>query len=119
VAEQGDTVIYTIVIRGLESTVLITDTVPPGLSYQASSLSATAGTPDDTNAPDLYWSGTLSARDIVTITYQTTVTTAERTAITNQAQVRAQGESPQIWDEVIIVNGEEIYVPVLSKDSNF
>ncbi|MFN2165758.1 MAG: hypothetical protein ACK2U9_05815, partial [Anaerolineae bacterium] len=50
----------------LTATVYITDTVPTGLTYVPGSLDVAGGTGayDDSNAPELTWSGVLSPADI-------------------------------------------------------
>ena len=117
-ADQGDTVTYTVVVNDLTSTVRVTATVPSGLDYQAGSLSATTGATDQSAAPILCWTGDLYAGETVTITYCTTVSTADRTAVTTQVPVSAPGEDTQTWEAVVVVNGEHSYLPVVAKGNS-
>jgi uncharacterized repeat protein (TIGR01451 family) len=97
-ATLGETIAYSIVVRGFSAsptaTVHLTDEVPAGLAYAPGTLSATSGTVDDAMAPALYWAGTLNPTSIVTVTYDTTVDTAEPQDVTNLATVAAPGAQP-------------------------
>jgi uncharacterized repeat protein (TIGR01451 family) len=77
-AELGERVTYAVAIRNstgpLSQTVLFTDVVPTGMVYVPGSLTATTGAADDTTAPMLTWSGTLTPTPAVTITYVAAVT---------------------------------------------
>ncbi len=74
----GQTITYTVVVRDtgapLTATVYLTDDLPVGLSYLPGTLTATAGTVDEGEAPTLHWSGTLTPTPAVTVTYGAVVT---------------------------------------------
>jgi uncharacterized repeat protein (TIGR01451 family) len=97
-AVRGQTITYTIAVRGVgvpvTATVYLTDVVPTGLSYVPGSLSATAGTADDANAPILHWTGVLSPTPVVTVTYTVMVETADAQVITNTAAIASPGYQP-------------------------
>jgi uncharacterized repeat protein (TIGR01451 family) len=91
----GETVTYTISIQDLNvpltTTLYLTDDLPVGLSYVPGSLTANTGVVTDTGAPLLEWRGTLEGSSIATITYAAVVSTADDTAITNQAALSTRG----------------------------
>ncbi|MBN1875888.1 MAG: DUF11 domain-containing protein, partial [Anaerolineae bacterium] len=97
-AQAGDRVTYTVNLRGHTlpptSTVRFTDTLPGGLVYVPGSLSATSGIPDDTLAPTLLWSGSVSPTLPVTITYAATVTFSSTVMLTNTAYTAAPDYGP-------------------------
>jgi uncharacterized repeat protein (TIGR01451 family) len=96
--DPGEIVTYTIQLvntGGLTSqSVSVTDLVPPGLSYVPSSLSASQGTWDDSQAPTLSWVGSLGMSPNITITYQVMATGEIIGSIVNQAVVSAAPISP-------------------------
>jgi uncharacterized repeat protein (TIGR01451 family) len=114
---HGQTVTYTIVVRGLEAPlsapVYVTDTVPAGLSYLPGTLTATGGAAADTSAPTLLWSGILSPTGAVTLTYAVTVTAPNAQAITNQAAIAAPGYETITRAATIVVNGYSLYLPLV------
>jgi uncharacterized repeat protein (TIGR01451 family) len=110
-AIHGQTITYTVVVRDtgapLTATVYLTDEVPTGLFYLSDTLTATAGTVTDTDAPTLRWSGVLSPTPAVTVTYAVAVvatpdvnanhaiaTVAMPQFITNTAIIAAPGYPP-------------------------
>jgi uncharacterized repeat protein (TIGR01451 family) len=114
---NGETLTYTIGIRGITTTVQLTDEVPVGLSYLPGSLTATMGTVTDTLAPTLHWSGNLSATPAVTITYAVSVsiTTTTPQVIANTAIAAALGHQPITSTALIIVNGHTVHLPLILK----
>ena len=113
----GDTVAYTVTVQNLTApltaTVYITDTVPTGLDYVPGSLNAVGGTGtyDDSNAPELTWSGVLSPTSMVTMTYQAQVTTASAAEIMNTATIDAPGYQTITVTATIIVNPRQFWLP--------
>ena len=95
---HGQTITYTVVVRDtgapLTTTVYLTDEVPSGLAYVSGTITATAGTVNDDNAPTLRWSGTLTPTPAVTVTYAVTVSAAAPQTITNSAIIAAPGYPP-------------------------
>ena len=118
-AMYGQTITYTVVIRDLAAPlaapVSLTDVVPAGLSYVSDSLSATSGTPDDTAAPTLRWSGTLSPAPVVTVTYAVTASTASSDYLTNTAVIAAPGYETLTRTVGVLVNGRRVYLPLVMK----
>jgi len=118
-ADYGDTLTYTLQIINqglpLTNTVYLTDTVPAGLSYVPGSLNASGGSVDDSNVPILYWTGALSPTQSVGITYAVTVTSQLSQAITNSAVISASGLPSMTRSAMIIVNGQELYLPLLMR----
>lgn len=120
-AWQGETVSYTIVVQGLSApltaTVYLTDVVPAGLVYIPGTLAATAGTPNDSLAPTLTWSGALSPAPAVTITYAATVTAANPQAIVNQVTIAAPGYSTMTRSATLLANPRQIFLPLVRRRS--
>ena len=110
---HGQTVTYTIAVRGITTTVQLSDEVPTGLSYVPGTLAATVGTVIDTNAPTLRWSGVLTPTPSVTVTYAVTVNTAEAQLITNTAAVVASGYQTITSTAAIIANAHAVYLPLV------
>ena len=92
---HGETIIYTIVVQGigapLTATAYLTDVVPAGLSYIPGTLTTTAGTVTDLDAPALHWSGVLTPTPVATVTYAVTVSATGPRTVTNSAIVAAPG----------------------------
>ena len=97
-ADPGEVVTYTISLRNtgglVAQTAFLTDTVPAGLGYVVGSLTATAGSVDDSGRPLLRWQGLLSSSPFITVTYQVTVTGQVTGSIVNQAQLTGAGLAP-------------------------
>ncbi len=101
-AEQNDLITFSVVITGPLTTAAMTSTVPAGLAYQPSSMAATSGVADDSGAPTLHWTGSVTASGTVTVTYETLVVTADRAAIADQVQISAPGQNTQIWETTLM-----------------
>ena len=88
-ADPTDVVTYTIHISNtgglVDKTASLTDTIPNGLNYVPNSLQSSLGTVDDSNSPELLWTGNLSTTRHITITYQVTVTNAITGSFVNEA----------------------------------
>ena len=107
VAAQDDVVTYTLTFGAdapLTSTVNVTDVIPSGLSYVAGSLAGTSGTADDSAAPTLSWTGTLTPTPAVTLTYAARVVTDTHAIITNTATFAAEGGNPLTRQAAITIN---------------
>jgi uncharacterized repeat protein (TIGR01451 family) len=120
-AKSGQTVAFAITVRNTGSpvsqTVHLTDTVPAGVSYVSGSLSATAGTCDESHQPNLYWSGDLSVVSEVTITFSATVTVPPDTPqlISNPVTIDAGDEGVWVRTVNLIANGLTTHLPVVLK----
>lgn len=119
---EGETISYTLFVRGFTTTVQLTDLVPSGLSYLTGTLSATGGTVDDDNPPTLRWSGTLSPTPVVTVTYAVTVNHTSTgsnnlpSVIRNTATAVAPGYETITSTATIIVNGHNSYLPLVMRE---
>jgi uncharacterized repeat protein (TIGR01451 family) len=114
----GETVDYTIRVAStipLTVTVYLTDVVPAGLSYVPGSLSATAGSWDDSGAPTLLWSGALDPDPLVTVTYAVSVTTDVPEEIVNTATIAVPGSPPLTRTATVWANWQSytVYLPVV------
>ncbi|MFQ6036759.1 MAG: DUF11 domain-containing protein, partial [Sedimentisphaerales bacterium] len=116
-ADQGEMITYTIALvrtgSPLTSTVQVTDVVPTGLSYVPGTLNAMHGVPDDSLAPTLRWTGLLSDTAFVDITYVVSVTESSATCIINSATINTGIAGQFICSASVIVNGRELYLPVI------
>ena len=117
----GETVTYTIrLIRTgaeLDDNIILTDSVPSGMTYVANSLSASAGVVDASGAPNLRWTGTGYLFDLnqVTITYQARVTTDNPTPLKNTATLNAGSAGEYHFSSTIIANGYKFYLAVIRR----
>ena len=116
VAEQGEVITYTIEVRDLEAppeeTISLTDVIPSGLEYVPGSLDASAGTPDDGDAPTLRWSGALGTAPVVTVTYAVTVTASDPAAAINTATMAAPGYDPVEHSWTLLLNPLVVHIPL-------
>ena len=90
-ANPGEVVTYTIHLTNTGSLtnrpILLTDTIPAGLTYVPGSLHASSGTPSDLNSPTLKWSGNLNTSHSFTISYQVNVSGVITGSLVNRALV--------------------------------
>jgi uncharacterized repeat protein (TIGR01451 family) len=119
-ATYGDVVTYTVVVQNLSApltaTVDLTDTVPTGLAYVPGTLTATAGSVDDTAAPTLTWTGVLSPTPAVTVTYAATVDTTASQSITNTAVISAPGYQTITRTATVLVNPRKVCLPLVLRE---
>jgi hypothetical protein len=95
----------------------LTDTVPDGLSYVSGTLTATAGTVADDDAPTLRWSGILSPTRDVTVTYAVTVSTTAPRVITNTAVITVPGYQAISRTATLWANPYGFFLPVVMRNS--
>lgn len=118
-AQQGERIGYTTrLLRSglpLTHTVRLTDVIPPGLTYIPGSLTATHGVPDDSQAPLLRWTGFLSETDLVDISYEVGVTESATLLIPNPSIIDMASTGPITRSVTVLVNGEEMYLPLFFK----
>jgi hypothetical protein len=94
----------------------LTDTVPDGLSYVSGTLTATAGTVTDDDAPTLRWSGVLSRTRDVTVTYVVTVSTTAPRVITNTAVITVPGYQAISRTTTLWANPYRVFLPVVMRN---
>ena len=118
--ESGSSVTYAIVLRNsggaFAGTIRLTDTIPAGLIYQSGSLVATLGTPDDSSAPTLKWSGVMANTPVVTVTYAVTVSAVTAQTISNIVIIDPSFSAPFTRSATILVNPLRLYMPVILKN---
>lgn len=118
----GEVVTYTIAVRSIiapvTATVYVSDVVPAGLTYAAGTLTATAGTINDTGQPSLTWSGSLSPTSAITITYAVTVTETSPQAIVNAATIDVSGYQTITTTATAIINPYEFRLPMILRESS-
>jgi uncharacterized repeat protein (TIGR01451 family) len=119
IVDFGDTLTYTVNIESatgpLTNTIQVVDTIPDGLAYVPGSLKADSGSVNDSNAPDLSWTGVLTPTSSVAITYAVSVTAVDAQALTNAATITMSGYDPITRSAIIIANGFEIYLPLIQR----
>lgn len=120
-ARWNNVLTYTVVLRNsgqsFTQTVRVTDTLPAGLAYVLGTLTATGGTPDDSNAPTLTWSGVMSVTPVVTVTFAATVTAPNAATIVNTAAIDPGYGAPFTRLATIIVNPHELFLPLILRDN--
>ncbi len=123
-ARFGDTVTYTLNVRNatgpLDVQAWLSDTLPTGLDYVPGSFTATSGTANDGDAPDLYWTGVLSPSPVVTLTYRAIVTytqpgteTIAAATLRNVAAISAEGATLVRVSATLPVNSQSLYLPLV------
>jgi uncharacterized repeat protein (TIGR01451 family) len=115
-ADQGEVVNYTVVVRGITTTAQLVDHVPQGLAYLPDTLTATAGTVNQAGHPTLSWSGDLSSIQAVTVTYAVTVTASDTRTISNTVTVSASGYQPITSTATVLVNPYRVYLPLAMRE---
>jgi uncharacterized repeat protein (TIGR01451 family) len=121
VPRSGQVVTYTITIRNsgglLTQTSRLTDTVPAGLTYVPSTLTATLGSPDESAAPSLRWSGVISDASKVIVTYAVTVSvpTSAIQPIHNTVTINVEPVGVLTRTATVIANGQAVYLPTILK----
>jgi uncharacterized repeat protein (TIGR01451 family) len=119
--QYGDTVTYTVVIQNLvapvTATVYMTDEAPTELGYISNTLTSTTGTVDDGGAPTLRWTGLLSPTPVVTVTYAVTVNTSLTQVIPSTTTIHAPGYQTLLRTASIIVNGSNVYLPLVLRQA--
>lgn len=124
-ADPGEQVTYTITLKNTggasSQPVLLQDVIPNGLAYVAGSLTASAGVPDDSQAPELSWQGTLAASQTITLSYSVNVTGDVTGRLVNQAQVSGQDIDPLNLSYSLVVPrpAYSFYLPFIFKGATF
>jgi uncharacterized repeat protein (TIGR01451 family) len=119
-ADPGERITYTIALTNSggasDGAVLLTDSLPIGLTYVAGSLAATQGFVEDAQAPILRWQGILVGTDTITITYLVT-TAIETGSLVNQARIAGAEINPITLSHVLFVPRSalitNLYMPVV------
>jgi len=93
----------------------LTDTVPGGLSYVTSSLTATRGTVNDSTRPSLSWSASMTTGQVITISFQAQVTQAGPKAITTRVDFSPQGSPTLTRTVTLLVNPLLGFLPLVMK----
>lgn len=118
-ADRGEIITYKLLLTRVQlpltDPVQIVDNLPKGLQYVPNSLKASQGTPDDSQAPKLQWSGLLPEGTQVEISYQAKVTESSSSFIVNSALIDV-GERGQVTIKAgVIANPKRVYLPIIGK----
>jgi uncharacterized repeat protein (TIGR01451 family) len=115
VAEQGDTLTYTISVQGTGAAATITDTIPAGTTYVPHSAQREPAVGSLTfDSPHIHWTGVLTAHVPFKLTFAVTVTVAQPSIILNTATVD-NGLEVAEFSRVTIANGFKAYLPMILK----
>ncbi len=118
-AHQGDRITYTVAIRNtggpLTTPITVTDTLPEGMVFAGDLCAASLGDPPTCSGHQMQWSGVLSVTAEVLISYTVEVTTDQRKALTNQAEIDAEPYGTYTRSAVVIANPLSVHLPVVTK----
>jgi hypothetical protein len=114
---QGDTVTYTLNFLGTGSNLLLTDTLPAGVSPSGYfRLEGTSVEPAyDSERHHLTWDDAPALGQEVTITYTVSINTAETKSLVNTAELEDIGWGSSIITATIIANPRQAYLPLILK----
>ena len=115
----GERVTYTIALRNtgtLSASIMLTSVVPSGIVYIPNTLQASSGSASATLSPTLRWNGWVLTTTPVTITYAVTVTTNVTQALKTATTLAPIGYDAQTLDTAIIVNGYQVFLPVIHRN---
>ena len=115
VARQTDRITYTLTFLGDGSPMTVTDQLPAEVSAPGA-LSANAGTVAYVaGTRQVWWTGTPSAGEPITITYPVTVLVSAPMVIVNQITLNSETVAPAIATVYVVVNPRQVWLPVLRK----
>jgi len=117
-AYQGSPVTYTLSFFGSGSTLILTDTLPLGVSAPDSfELEGTSVTPTyDGSQHRLTWSDASPAGHEVTIRYVVAISTSDCQALVNSAELSEAGGEPSNATTTVIANPQLIYLPLVLRE---
>jgi uncharacterized repeat protein (TIGR01451 family) len=118
-ASAGTTIDYTIVVHNsgdqTAGGVVMTDTIPAGLTYVPASLSVVGGGSSGENSGVISWSGDVNSGASISITYSTVVSASlpMGTVIKNTAEIAANGATIERSASTTVLNNVTnlIYFP--------
>lgn len=112
--KNGETVSYRIEFVGTGGGLSLTDALPEGLGAPAAMLASLGQLQYNPGPRTLTWSGSPAAGQVVILSYQAQVQTAERRALVNTATIT--GDSGSFAAEAtVIANGFSTYLPLLRR----
>lgn len=111
--KQNAVVTIAFAVVGTGQPTLLTNPLPTGLSYSNSSTTCPGSL---TGTQTIQYSGTPAAGSLCTLTIQATVSTSQRIAVTNTAQVTDGGpNSPYALSATLILNPANLFLPVIRR----
>ena len=115
--EVGTAITYTLDFIGTGNTLLVTDTLPSGISAPgAFDLEGTMVAPVyDGTLHRLTWSDAVAASQAVKISYYATISTSERRMLVNTAELSEPGGPSSIASAAVCANCFEAWLPVIVK----
>ncbi len=115
IANQGDTLTYTISLQGVAETVAISDAIPSGTAYVDHSAQVEPPLGSLTaNANYIYWTGALTEHTVLKLVFAVTVITTEPSIIVNTASID-NGAQSSLVTAVANVNYIKFYLPLILK----
>ena len=117
--DQGNSITYALSFFGSGNTQTLTDTLPVGTSAPGNfELEGTSVTPTyEGGQHRLTWSDTLSVSQEVTIHYPVTITTSDRQALINIAELCEEGGEPGTATATVIANPHLTHLPLTLKNN--
>jgi len=115
--DQGNPITYTLSFLGTGNTLTLTDTLPVGVSWNGIlGWDGTSVAPTyDSDHHHLTWSGTPSLGQEVIISYTVTITTGDRQALVNTAELSEAGGDTSTATATVIANPYQAYLPLVLK----
>jgi len=115
--DSGAAITYTLDFIGTGNTLLLTDTLPSGISAPGVfDLEGTMVTPVyDSARHRLTWSDAVAASQAVKISYHVTITTSERRTLVNTAELSEPGSRSSIASATVCANCFHAWLPVIAK----
>jgi hypothetical protein len=113
----NDPISYTLNVLGSGQSLILTDTLPAGVSAPGSlALEGTSVIPTyDSTHHRLQWSDTVIVDNPVTLRYVVTVTTSAHQVLTNTAELRGLGGDSVSATATILANPHPFYLPMVLK----
>jgi uncharacterized repeat protein (TIGR01451 family) len=114
-ADFGNTLVYTLTLVGAGVPITLTDAIPAGAAYVAGSAARDPGFGSlVSNSTGVTWTGTLTAAEVLRVTFAVTVTATGPQAIVNRARL-SDGQGTIERTATTIANGLEVYLPLVRK----
>jgi uncharacterized repeat protein (TIGR01451 family) len=113
-AKTGDTVTYTVNIRGTGSALSLEDNLPSQVSAPSSITPAGSGASYNSGSHRITWSGSPSPGQIVSFSFPVTVVGSGRQAVTNTAVISGDGKTSQS-SAVFIIDPLQSCLPLIRR----
>jgi uncharacterized repeat protein (TIGR01451 family) len=114
-ADFGNTLVYTLTLVGASVPITLTDAIPAGAAYVAGSAARDPAFGSLVgSSTGVTWTGTLTAAEVLRVTFAVTVTATGPQAIVNRARL-SDDQGTIERTATTIANGLEVYLPLVRK----